>query len=360
MQTEPDRERRVAGREGHPRAPSRGARTWRRLRRIAGGVGLIARGLADTAHPLLAQIVPIRRCNIDCAYCNEYDKVSPPVPTDVMTRRIDRLAELRTEAVSFTGGEPLLHPSLTGLVAHVRARGMTAALITNGYLLSIARIRELNDAGLQYLQISLDNVNPDDVSKKSLRLLDRKLEWLAGEAVFDVHVNTVVGAGTRRAEDALVIARRARALGLSTSVGIIHDRHGQLKPLSAEERQIYEQVRAVGTHGAWLFKNLYSGLVKFEANLVEGRPNTWRCRAGARYLYVCEDGLVHYCSQQRGTPGIPLDTYTLDDIERAYRTPKGCAPFCTIGCVHRVSIMDFWRDPQTAPNAEREAQRRND
>jgi MoaA/NifB/PqqE/SkfB family radical SAM enzyme len=278
----------------------------------------------------------------------------------VMTRRIDRLAELRTEAVSFTGGEPLLHPSLTGLVAHVRARGMTAALITNGYLLSIARIRELNDAGLQYLQISLDNVNPDDVSKKSLRLLDRKLEWLAGEAVFDVHVNTVVGAGTRRAEDALVIARRARALGLSTSVGIIHDRHGQLKPLSAEERQIYEQVRAVGTHGAWLFKNLYSGLVKFEANLVEGRPNTWRCRAGARYLYVCEDGLVHYCSQQRGTPGIPLDTYTLDDIERAYRTPKGCAPFCTIGCVHRVSIMDFWRDPQTAPNAEREAQRRND
>ena len=359
MQTEPDRERRVAGPEGHPPGARRGARTWRRLRRIAGGVGLIARGLADTAHPLLAQIVPIRRCNIDCAYCNEYDKVSPPVPADVMTRRIDRLAELRTEAVSFTGGEPLLHPSLTGLVAHVRARGMTAALITNGYLLSIARIRELNDAGLQYLQISLDNVNPDDVSKKSLRLLDRKLEWLASEALFDVHVNTVVGAGTRRAEDALEISRRARALGFSTSVGIIHDQHGQLKPLTAEERQIYEQVRAIGTHGAWLFKNLYSGLVKFEANLVEGRPNTWRCRAGARYLYVCEDGLVHYCSQQRGTPGIPLDAYTRDDIERAYRTPKGCAPFCTIGCVHRVSIMDFWRDPQTDPNASRESQRRN-
>ena len=357
MQTQPEQQDRVADAEGRraarPRAVRRGARAWRRIRRIAGGAGLIVRGLVDTAHPLLVQIVPIRRCNIDCAYCNEYDKVSPPVPAEVMTRRIDRLAELRTEAVSFTGGEPLLHPSLAGLVAHVRGRGMTAALITNGYLLSPGRIHELNDAGLDYMQISLDNVNPDAVSKKSLRLLDKKLEWLAREALFDVHVNTVVGAGTRRAEDALEIARRARALGLSTSVGIIHDGHGQLTPLSIGERQTYEQVRAIGTHGTWLFKNLYSGLVKFEANLVEGRPNTWRCRAGARYLYVCEDGLVHYCSQQRGAPGIPLDAYTRADIERAYRTPKGCAPFCTIGCVHRVSIMDFWRDPQTGDEQQR-------
>ena len=114
MQTETERQEPTAEPDGRPpgtgRAPFRVARTWRRLRRIAGGVRLIARGLADTAHPLLAQIVPIRRCNIDCAYCNEYDKVSPPVPAEVMTARIDRLAELRTEAVSFTGGEPMLHP----------------------------------------------------------------------------------------------------------------------------------------------------------------------------------------------------------------------------------------------------------
>src|SRR6185503_1527033 len=144
----------------------------------------------------------------------------------------------------------------------------------------------------------------------------------------------------------LVIARRARALGLSTSVGIIHDQHGQLKPLSAEERQIYEQVRAIGAHGAWLFKNLYSGLVKFEDNLVEARPNTWRCRAGGRYLYVCEDGLVHYCSQQRGYPAIPLEKYTIEDIRREYLTEKACAPNCTISCVHQVSVFDSWRAPQ--------------
>ena len=72
---------------------------------------------------------------------------------------------------------------------------------------------------------------------------------------------------------------------------------------------------------------------RFQRNLVQGRPNDWHCRAGARFLYVCEDGLVHYCSQQRGYPAIPLVEYTFADIEREYRQRKSCEPWCTISCV---------------------------
>src|SRR5256885_15052431 len=160
------------------------------------------RGLVHTAHPLLVQIIPIRRCNIDCGYCNEYDKVSPPVPGDVLKRRIDKLATLGTSVVAFSGGEPMLHPDLDVLIGRIRRRGMIAGLITNGYLLSPKRIDALNQAGLDYLQISIDNVEPDDVSKKSLRLLDKKLEWLAEYAEFDVNINSVVGGGVRYPEDA--------------------------------------------------------------------------------------------------------------------------------------------------------------
>ena len=41
---------------------------------------MVARALANTGHPVLAQIVPARFCNLSCTYCNEYDKVSDPVP----------------------------------------------------------------------------------------------------------------------------------------------------------------------------------------------------------------------------------------------------------------------------------------
>src|SRR5262249_7928011 len=126
----------------------------------------VVRGIVDTAHPLPVQIIPIRRCNIDCGYCNEYDKVSPPVPADVLRRRIDKLADLGTSVVAFSGGEPMLHPELDDLIRHIRSHGMMAGLITNGYFLQPKRILELNDAGLDFLQISIDNVDPDDVSKK--------------------------------------------------------------------------------------------------------------------------------------------------------------------------------------------------
>jgi hypothetical protein len=36
----------------------------------------------------------------------------------------------------------------------------------------------------------------------------------------------------------------------------------------------------------------------------------------------------------------------------AYRTRKSCAPYCTISCVHQVSILDRWRDPQTLEFAD--------
>ena len=321
-------------------------RSYRKVSRKLRSVREFARGLAGTDHPLLVHIVPIRRCNIDCGYCNEYDKVSGPVPLDTMFARIDKLSGLGTSVVAFSGGEPMLHPDLDVLIGRVRSRGMIAGLITNGYLMSPKRISALNRAGLDYLQISIDNVEPDEVSKKSLRLLDRKLQWLAQYAHFDININSVVGGGIKNPEDARTINRRARELGFSTSIGIIHDGSGLLKPLGPAERAVFEDVMQLINGKRQVVKNLYSGIRRFQMNLADAKPNDWRCRAGARYLYICEDGLVHWCSQQRGCPGVPLATYSREDIRREFLAPKWCAPLCTIGCVHRVSRMDFWRKPQ--------------
>ena len=93
-------------------------------------------------------------------------------------------------------------------------------------------------------------------------------------------------------------------------------------------------------------KNSYAPINYFQDNIAHVKENRWRCRSGARYLYICEDGLVHYCSQQRGYPARPLAEYTLADIRREYRTEKSCAPRCTVACVHQVCYIDFWRGKQ--------------
>ncbi len=309
-------------------------------KRRAREIKMIAKGLVSTDHPIMAHIIPIRRCNLSCEYCNEYDDFSKPVPLDTMKRRIDHLARLGTSIVTISGGEPLLHPELDEIIAHMREYPILAGLITNGYLLTADRIQRLNRAGLDHLQISIDNVMPDEVSKKSLKVLDKKLQLLAEHADFHVNINSVVGGGIHNPHDALVVGRRAVQLGFTTTIGIIHDGDGQLKPLGEFEHEVFRKMKN-------LAKRHYSRFNWFQDNIADGKPNDWRCRAGARYLYICEDGLVHYCSQQRGYPGIPLEQYSVADIRREFLTEKGCAPNCTVSCVHQVSYIDHWRAPQT-------------
>lgn len=313
------------------RSLAKARRRWREAR-------LFAKAMASKEHPILAQIIPIRRCNLACTYCNEYDKVSAPVPLDEMLRRIDKLGELGTSIITFSGGEPMLHPDLDRMIARVRKRDAMATVITNGYFLVPERIKRLNKAGLDYLQISIDNVQPDEVSKKSLKVLDRKLEWLAEYAEFDVTINSVLGSGISHPEDAFHIATRARELGFTSTVGILHDGSGQLEPLNAEQRNVYERILGLGT-GLFSFTHHDA----FQQNISRGLPNSWHCTAGGRFLYICEDGLVHYCSQQRGHPGIPLANYTTGDVIREAQTPKACAPFCTISCVHQTAMLDEFR-----------------
>jgi hypothetical protein len=170
-------------------------------------------------------------------------------------------------------------------------------------------------------------------------VLDLKLQWLAEYAEFQVTINSVLGAGIRNPEDAFLIGDRARKLGFTSTVGILHDHTGQLKPLAPGQQRVYERFRRLKTS---LFS--FTHFDSFQENISRGFPNDWHCRAGGRFLYICEEGLVHYCSQQRGRPGIPLEDYTVEDLIREAARPKGCAPFCTISCVHQTAMLDDFRE----------------
>lgn len=314
-------------------------RILRRCNRLYREVRLVAQALKSPRHPVFAHMVVTRRCNLACTYCSEFDDFSKPVPIEEMVRRVDQLAALGTTAITLTGGETLLHPQLEEIIARIRSHGMVVVMITNGYLLSVDRIERLNRAGLDRMQISIDNVKPDEVSKKSLKVLDQKLRWLAENAEFPVHIHSVVGAGTAEPEDALIIAKRAKELGLGSSAGIVHDPTGHIQPIDARSRKVLEEIEK-------LSKPLFSFARHnpWRKNLLDGRPNDWHCPAGGRHIYICEHGLVHYCMSQRGYPAKPLAEYTQADIDRESKTPKPCAPYCTIFCVHRIALLDRIRE----------------
>src|SRR5271169_2541797 len=131
-----------------PTAKVRLARSLRFARTRTRELLMIGKALASTRHPVLVHVIPMRRCNLACGYCNEYDDVSKPVPIEEMKRRLDLLADMGTSVITISGGEPLMHPEIEEVIRHTRSRGMMAGMITNGFLLSKERIGTLNEAGL--------------------------------------------------------------------------------------------------------------------------------------------------------------------------------------------------------------------
>ena len=308
---------------------------------LGAGMRFAGKAIFTRYTPLLAQMVVTRRCNLACGYCNEYDDFSAPVPTETLFRQIDHLARLGTASLTVTGGETLLHPELDKVIRYARDKGMIVTMITNGFKLSKSWIERLNASRLQGMQISIDNLVADDISMKSLGSVEGRLKLLAEYAKFNVNVNSVLGVTGERTQDVVTIAETAAKYGFQHSVGVLHDHSGALKALSDAQMAAYKQVTEISPS---LVHTLNYKL--FQRNLMQGKPNDWKCRAGARYLYITEDGKVHYCSQQRGYPAIPLLEYGLDDIKREYHTKKSCAPTCTLSCVHQMSMFDGLRGAQ--------------
>lgn len=285
--------------------------------------------------PFLAQLVVVRRCNLACGYCNEFDDSSPPVATELLESRIDKLKALGTFSLEFTGGEPMLHPDITRLIAYARAKAFTKVMmISNAYLMNERKVKALNDAGLMELQVSVDGVLPNEVTVKVLKPMLPKLRMLARTARFEVVLSAVLGAA--KPDEVLSVVRTARELGFRPRVLVLHDGTGQIH-LTEAERRVFAEVKR--TLGGRRFREAHDYR---ERILSEGRA-PFKCRAGSRYLYVDEFGDVHWCSQTRGVFRKALADYNADDLKQQFYTRKGCADTCTLGCVRTQSAYDEWR-----------------
>jgi MoaA/NifB/PqqE/SkfB family radical SAM enzyme len=284
--------------------------------------------------PFLAQLVIIRRCNLSCSYCSEFDKTSEPISTRVLEERLRKLKSLGTFGISLTGGEPTLHPDLPHLIRKCRElRFFRTGMISNGLRLQPDLIEALNESGLQEMQISIDGVHGNDTTQKVLDNLKQRLQWLHEYARFRVVVSGVLGAcPPQEAEEVVSFAKQ---MGFVPRVLLIHDNEGQLK-LNSDEVKAFEKV----------VSQLPKRLVDFSdyrTRLVKNGSAPFKCRAGSRYLYIDEYGQVSWCSQTRKVWSKDLMDYTFADLREQFYQYKSCHATCTLGCARSASQMDNWR-----------------
>jgi len=280
------------------------------------------------SRPVHAQVIVTYDCNLSCRYCFEYTNGAPLAPFDVITRRVDSLANLGAMAFDFLGGEPLLHPDIVEIVRHTKQtrRGANfVTLITNAFKLTPELVDGFNEAGLDCMQVSVDKIDPEPGLPKSLRSVLPKLSVLADRARFAVKIQTVLTEESwqQYAEFRELLAPFDFEFGFS----LLHDEQGRIGVRGQHFADLLEQ------------HDLFPGMAFFRKHAAEmlvgdfHRP--WKCLGGFKYLYVNVSGQAQYCSQVPGQL-VPVDTMTLNDLRKA-NVHKACEPGCAVSCVRTVS-----------------------
>ncbi len=282
--------------------------------------------------PLDAQLIITRRCNLSCGYCSEYDNSSEPVPVEDLRHRIDALHRLGAANITLLGGEPLVHPDVGEIVVYAGRKSLVS-LVTNGFLLRNGMIETLNGAGLNNLTVSIDTLHADPARyiQKSLRSLRTRLERLRRLARFDVHVTAVLCDSSRDQFTELI--DEINQLGFRMSLNLIHDSKGYVTIGGEAYSELFEEFYRRARPFTFLD-------YEYGKRLLRGERPGWKCRAGARYLYVDEQGLVQLCASQMGRLARPLNEYTKADLAEQSRTHKGCEEGCSVGCAFRCSLLD--------------------
>jgi MoaA/NifB/PqqE/SkfB family radical SAM enzyme len=273
-----------------------------------GPSGYARYGLAFLAHalqsgsPRILYIEVTKRCNAFCSFCpywqdhrrGELADYSPIV------------ARLRPFCVTFSGGEPLLRRDLPRLVAQVAALSPRPyiAILTNGWLLSPDRARELREAGCEQLSISIDHIGARHDDRRRLpglfARLARQMPELRAIGFDRININSIIMRSNL--DELTALGRLAKEWGVTISFSA----YSNLKTKSDDEfirpeelprlRVIVEELRRMKLDGHVITSHHYlDHLADYFAN--GGRVGARCVAAGHAFMHVDPWGHVKICPE---------------------------------------------------------------
>ena len=285
--------------------------------------------------PLQCSLYVTDQCNLDCAYCTEYDNSRPHPSIDDLKKWVRKIRELGTMRIALVGGEPLVHPDIVELVRYCRELGFATSLTTNGFLLTRKLIRQLEDAGLQVMQISVDRMTPSAITKKSFKTILPKLDYFRNSKI-SLHITGVICADTL--PEAQAVLETGLSRGIPTEVRLVHadplrrfrvDR-GQREELERFIDSMIERKR----RGEKIHTS--EAILNYQRSLLRGEHVEWTCAAGYKLFFVSAQGKFWICSMVHTNKDI-MDV-TLDDLFANYKK-KSCQEGCGVYCAVSASLL---------------------
>src|SRR6266403_330651 len=254
--------------------------------------------------PWAAHLYVTEQCNLDCHYCNEFNNSIPHPTLADLKKWMDHIRKLGVMRLGLQGGEPLKHPDIVEVVRYAKSLGFRKVSIsTNGFLLNRQLLADLEGAGLDGLQISVDRMTPIASTRKAMKSIVHNLDW-------DIPVHA------RVVNDDLV---HDRALRDASATGPL------LRFLEYQEKLKRSGQKI---HSSW---NLFA----YQKKMLRQEPVEWTCIAGYKYFFVSSTGKFWLCSQVR------TERHILEITREgllSYNRKKSCQAGCGVYCTAEASL----------------------
>ena len=262
---------------------------------------------------LLAELT--HRCPMRCVYCSNPLQLEPAraeLNSDSWRRVLDEAADLGVFQVHFSGGEPLVRDDLATLIAHAAGCGLYSNLITSGILLDAERARRLADAGLEHVQISVQDIDREGTERigglmGACEQKKRAAVWIK-DAGLALTLNTVIHRHNCGRVEELI------ALAVELGAGRLEVAHVQYygwglvnrAALIPTREQLEETTRVVKAARERLAGVLVIDYVvpDYYARLPKACMGGW----GQRFINIDPTGRVLPCHAATTIPGLSFET----------------------------------------------------
>lgn|GEM_PF-382529 len=285
--------------------------------------------------PLQCSLYVTDRCNLDCAYCTEYNNSRPHPTLENLKIWIQKIRDLGTMRIALVGGEPLLHPDIVEIVRYCRELGFATSLTTNGFLLTRKLVAELEGAGLQVLQISVDRMTPSVITKKSFKTILPKLDYFLDSKI-SLHITGVICQDTLA--DSRAVLETGLSRGIPTEVRLVHaDPLSRFRVERGSREELEEFVDSMierKRRGEKIHTS--EAILNYQRSLLRGEHVEWTCMAGYKLFFVSAQGKFWICSMVHTDKDIM--EVTLEDLYANYRK-KSCQEGCGVYCAVSTSLM---------------------
>lgn len=287
--------------------------------------------------PIACHLYVTDRCNLDCFYCSEYDNTVPHPSLGDLKKWIKKINDLGCIRIGLQGGEPLLHPDIVEVVHFCKSLGLRTSMSTNGFKLNRTLIQELEDAGLDSLQISVDRMTPIPSTRKSLKTIIPKIELLKQS---NLRFN-VTGVLFRESLDE---ARQVLDYGISndipTHARLVHAGPDGEYAVEPGDKEALESLLNFQIEQKKQGKKIHTTatLFDYQKSLLNGNNFDWTCVAGYKYFYLSARGKFWLCCVNR-QPNIDIMDVT-PELLRSYFHKKACQKGCGVYCVVSESLAN--------------------